>query len=134
MKSLEVDKAYYFDDDLNIFRDFMVSAMVKNLVRDIEAYRNSIDDNESMENVLRDGEKIWKSREKVLSGREKTGKSREKIVGLLSQDGSLTAVALAARIGITPKAVEKQIARLKADGLIERIGPDKGGHWHVIGK
>lgn len=76
-----------------------------------------------------------------MSGREKTGKSgekrsgsREKIVELLSRDGSLTAVALAARIGITPKAVEKQIARLKADGLIERIGPDKGGHWQVIGK
>lgn len=76
-----------------------------------------------------------------MSGREKTGKSREKrsgsrekIVELLSRDGSLTAVALAARIGITPKAVEKQIARLKADGLIERIGPDKGGHWQVIDK
>ena len=141
-KILNEDKEEYIkslvatreNDDLNIFRDFMVSTMVKNLVRDIEAYRNSIDDNESMENVLRDGEKIWKSREKVLSGREKTGKSREKIVELLSRDGSLTAVALAARRGITPKAVEKQIARLKADGLIERIGPDKGGHWHVIGK
>lgn len=83
-----------------------------------------------------------------MSGREKTGEvgrktmkrgekrpgSREKIVELLSRDGSLTALALAARIGITPKAVEKQIARLKADGLIERIGPDKGGHWQVIGK
>lgn len=69
-----------------------------------------------------------------MKSREKRSGSREKIVELLSRDGSLTAVALAARIGITPKAVEKQIARLKADGLIERIGPDKGGHWHVIGK
>ena len=134
-KILNEDKEEYIkslvatreNDDLNIFRDFMVSTMVKNLVRDIEAYRNSIDDNESMENVLRDGEKNWEVGRKIP-------KSREKIVELLSRDGSLTAVALAARIGITPKAVEKQIARLKADGLIERIGPDKGGHWHVIGK
>lgn len=69
----------------------------------------------------------------MKSGEKRSG-SREKIVELLSWDGSLTAVALAAQIGITPKAVEKQIARLKADGLIERIGPDKGGHWQVIGK
>ena len=134
-KILNEDKEEYIkslvatreNDDLNIFRDFMVSTMVKNLVRDIEAYRNSIDDNESVENVLRDGEKNWEVGRKIP-------KSREKIVELLSRDGSLTAVALAARIGITPKAVEKQIARLKADGLIERIGPDKGGHWQVIGK
>lgn len=134
-KILNEDKEEYIkslvatreNDDLNIFRDFMVSTMIKNLVHDIEAYRNSIDDNESRENVLRDGEKNWEVGRKIP-------KSREKIVELLSRDGSLTAVALAARIGITPKAVEKQIARLKADGLIERIGPDKGGHWHVIGK
>ena len=53
-KILNEDKEEYIkslvatreNDDLNIFRDFMVSAMVKNLVHDIEAYRNSIDDNE----------------------------------------------------------------------------------------
>ncbi|HIZ85356.1 MAG TPA: winged helix-turn-helix transcriptional regulator [Candidatus Coprenecus stercoravium] len=60
------------------------------------------------------------------------GKSREKIIALLSEDGALTMAALARRIGITPKAVEKQIARLKADGILERIGPDKGGRWHIV--
>ena len=48
-----------------------------------------------------------------------------------SVDGSLSAAALAARIGITPKAVEKHLARLKAEGILRRIGPDKGGHWTV---
>ena len=60
------------------------------------------------------------------------GKSREKIIALLSEDGTLTMAALARRTGITPKAVEKQIARLKADGILERIGPDKGGRWHIV--
>lgn len=63
--------------------------------------------------------------------REKKTGSREKIIALLSEDGALTMAALARRIGITPKAVEKQIARLKADGILERIGPDMGGRWHV---
>lgn len=61
-------------------------------------------------------------------------KSREKIIALLSQDNTLSATALAKRIGIPPKAVEKQIAGLKADGVLRRIGPDKGGYWQVVEK
>ena len=55
--------------------------------------------------------------------------SREKIIALLSLDSTLSAAALAERIGITAKAVEKQVARMKADGVLRRIGPDKGGYW-----
>ena len=58
-------------------------------------------------------------------------KSREKIVALLSEDGRLSATALAEKIGISPKAVEKNLANLKADGIIECIGPAKGGYWSV---
>ena len=61
----------------------------------------------------------------------KRPKSREKIIAILSEDGKLSAVALAKRIGISAKAVEKHLARLKTDGLIERVGPAKGGHWVV---
>jgi predicted HTH transcriptional regulator len=42
------------------------------------------------------------------------------------------AVALAERIGISAKAVEKHLSNLKADGIIKRIVPDKGGHWEVV--
>lgn len=50
---------------------------------------------------------------------------------MLAEDGKLSAVALAGRIGISAKAVEKHLANLKADGAIERIGPAKGGYWRV---
>ena len=52
-------------------------------------------------------------------------------MALLSEDGKLSAVALAEKIGISAKSVEKHLANLKADGLIERIGPAKGGYWKV---
>ncbi|MCL1608637.1 MULTISPECIES: winged helix-turn-helix transcriptional regulator [Mediterranea] len=61
-------------------------------------------------------------------------KSREKIIALLSQDNSLSAATLAERIGITPKAVEKHIAKMKAEGILKRVGPDRGGHWQVVEK
>ena len=75
-------------------------------------------------------EKIVKSREKTSKGSKKTGKSREKIIALLSENGKLTAAGLAAEIGVTAKAIEKHLAKLKAEGIIEREGP-KGGSWNI---
>jgi len=45
----------------------------------------------------------------------------------------MTTNTLAEAIGISPKAVERHLAKLKNDGLIIRVGPDKGGHWEVVG-
>ena len=47
-----------------------------------------------------------------------TEKSREKIVALLAEDGTLSAAALAAKIGISAKAIEKHLANLKASGIM----------------
>ena len=124
-KILSEDKEEYIkalvatreDDDLEIFRAFMSSMMEKNLLSEIANYLDSIGEEES--------------REKPQKGREKPQKSREKIVALLSEDGKLSAMALAEKIGISAKSVEKHLANLKADGLIERIGPAKGGYWKV---
>ena len=117
-KILKEDKEEYIkalvatreDDNLDIFRDFMSSMMIRNLENEITTYLNSIESEES---------------------KEKTQKSREKIIALLSEDGKLSATALAEKIGISAKAVEKHLANLKADGTIERIGPAKGGYWRV---
>ena len=68
----------------------------------------------------------------VLAVGRKIKKGREKIISLLLEDPMLSATAVATRIGISSKAVEKHFARLKADGILRRIGPDKGGRWEVI--
>ena len=99
-------------EDPSIFRRWMTGLMIRNLRHDIDTYLQSVNDEK---------------------GGEKTTKCREKILELLSGDGSLSAAALAVRIGITPKAVEKHLARLKAEGRLRRVGPDKGGHWMVNG-
>lgn len=77
------------------------------------------------------GRKPQKVGRKPQKSREKTTKSREKIIALLSEDGKLSAAALAEKLGISAKSVEKHLANLKADGIIQRIGPAKGGHWKV---
>lgn len=124
-KILKEDKEEYIkalvatreDDDLDIFRRFMADMMEENLRNEIASYLYSIG--------------VQYSGEKTKEGREKLTKSREKIVELLAENGKLSAAALAGKIGISAKAIEKHLARLKADGIIERIGPAKGGYWRV---
>lgn len=60
-------------------------------------------------------------------------KSSEKILALLRLDPGLSAKGIADTIGITQRAVERHIAKLRDEGRIRRVGPDKGGHWEVIG-
>jgi len=36
--------------------------------------------------------------------------------------------------GLSVGGVEKNILLLKSEGLIRRVGPDKGGHWEVMNK
>ncbi|MDR2728581.1 MAG: hypothetical protein LBB56_05560 [Chitinispirillales bacterium] len=39
---------------------------------------------------------------------------------------------MAVSIGLSVKAVEKNIQQLKIEGLIARVGPKKGGHWKIL--
>ena len=117
-KILKEDKEEYIKalvatretDNLDIFRSFMSSMMERNLQHEITIYLESIGENKS---------------------RVKPEKSRDKIIVFLAEDGKLSAAALAEKIGISVKAIEKHLANLKKDGLIEHIGPAKGGHWKV---
>ena len=70
--------------------------------------------------------------EKADNGREKKAKSREKILSLLQIHPEYSAMKLSDEIGITEKAIEKQLAKLKDAGRIRRDGPDKGGIWIVV--
>ena len=58
-------------------------------------------------------------------------KSSQKIIELMQNDPMITIADLALHVGITERAIKKQIEKMKAQGRIRRIGPDKGGHWQT---
>lgn len=67
---------------------------------------------------------------------QKTGvktrvKTREKILSLIRQDPTISAAEMAEKLGLTVKGVEWQLAKLKSDGAITRIGAANGGKWVV---
>ena len=64
---------------------------------------------------------------------EKRGeKTRDIIIRQIRQNPNVSMSELASAVGISAKAVEKQIARMKKDGLLVRVGPDKGGYWEIV--
>lgn len=68
-----------------------------------------------------DQKTVEKTREKV---REKT---REKILRLIKENPLITTSEIAEKVGFSPKGVEWNIGKLKKEGRIKRIGPDRGG-------
>jgi ATP-dependent DNA helicase RecG len=53
------------------------------------------------------------------------------IIKLMIQQPKISAKAIAEHIGMTSRGVEKNIEMLKKAGVIDRIGPPKGGSWIV---
>lgn len=65
--------------------------------------------------------------------REKTGeKTGEKILTLIAANPSITTAELANQLEVTAKGIEWQISKLKKMGVLEWIGPARGGHWRVV--
>ena len=58
-------------------------------------------------------------------------KSSEKILNLIKNNPETTIASLAKKLGMSTRAIEKQITTLKKKNLIIRIGPAKGGHWEI---
>lgn len=69
--------------------------------------------------------------------REKPGektreKTREKILRAIGDNPLVTTRDLSKMLGLSQKGIEWNIGRLKADGKLTRVGPDKGGRWEVL--
>jgi len=39
---------------------------------------------------------------------------------------------LSETVGISSRKIEENIRKLKAQGVLKRIGPAKGGYWEII--
>jgi Fic family protein len=61
------------------------------------------------------------------------GKTPERILALLADTPALSIPELAQHIGKSESAIERAIRKLREAGRLLRVGPDKGGHWRVLG-
>ena len=91
-----------------------------------------------------------KSLEEIGFGSEKSGASSEEkgigsekssdrpqdmfqvILDAIRKDAKVTAAEIAMHLGVSSRAVQKRFRVLRENGVIRRVGPDKGGSWEII--
>ena len=59
-------------------------------------------------------------------------KTAQKIIDLVISDPSITADNMANKIGVTKRAIEKNIKKLRDMGILVHEGSDKNGYWRII--
>jgi ATP-dependent DNA helicase RecG len=68
----------------------------------------------------------------VESSVKSTVKSSVKIIEMMKENPEVTIPIMAETLRLTTRAVEKNVAKLQAKGIVKRVGPDKGGYWEVL--
>jgi predicted HTH transcriptional regulator len=71
--------------------------------------------------------------QKTTEETETTQKTTQKILSLIKQKSDITRQELAEACGISSDGIKWQLKKLQEKGVIRRVGPDKGGHWEIIG-
>ncbi len=64
---------------------------------------------------------------------ETSVKTSVKIVEAIKTNDRITIPELAEIVDVTERSIERNIQNLQQNGKLVRIGPDKGGHWKIIG-
>ena len=69
----------------------------------------------------------------LKSMQKSTQKSTQKtIIEIIMNYPNVTIPQVAQKLNLNPRGIAKHFKALQDKGLIQRVGPDKGGHWEII--
>ncbi len=58
----------------------------------------------------------------------------QKILEELNNNPYISRIELAAKLNESPVTIQSRLRKLVKEGLVKRVGSDKGGHWKIIKK
>lgn len=58
--------------------------------------------------------------------------SQQRILQLIKQNPKISKRLMAQNIGISTTAIDKNLNSLRDKGIIQRVGPDRGGYWEIV--
>ncbi|MCH9739986.1 MAG: Fic family protein [Epsilonproteobacteria bacterium] len=132
---------------LKSYKDFFIYIPIESMVRDNqEKYYQALEDagssGESTPFIEFMLEVIAKSLQDYIKESKKSVpknvpknvplKRLGKIVELIKKDKDLTVVQIANILKVTDKTIQRDIAKLKEQNQIKRVGSLKAGHWEII--
>ena len=118
------------------FRNALVRANYKNHTKNIHATNEFL--LHFFENLLLGENHILKNREVHVhfsdTVKVQNDTVNDTVFSLIKQNGKIKANEISERLNIGLSTAKRKIKELKEQGMIERIGSDKTGHWKVIKK
>ena len=72
------------------------------------------------------------SSEKNSAGSDKPHDVVQSILCAIRHNPKVSAAEIAMKVGLSSRAVEKRIKTMRENGIIRRVGPDRGGYWEII--
>ena len=125
VKIIREDKAEYIQalvdareqESLEPFREFMLEEHIRNISKEIEAYKKSQTDDPI--NIASDPINAF------------SDPITEQLYRAILKDASLNYAEYATMIGVSEATVKRRLGELKKAGVIIRIGSNKTGHWQV---
>jgi ATP-dependent DNA helicase RecG len=92
---------------------------------------NAKPDNSSQNGIIGGGKSPGNVGKVSGKSMESVGKASEKILDACRERNSITIPELASLIGISERSVERNIQKLRQNGLLKRVGGRKEGHWEI---
>ena len=83
-------------------------------------------------NVLEEWQETTRSDQKRPESDQKNDQMRI-ILELIKSNPSISRTEISEKTGLHDSSVKRRLKTLVDEGLIQRVGPDKGGQWKVIG-
>jgi ATP-dependent DNA helicase RecG len=80
---------------------------------------------------LEEGAPTDRADQKVIASEKTSEKTSEKILAEIRINRQVTIAELSERVGVTTRSIERNLKKLQGTGLLQRIGPAKGGYWVV---
>jgi len=110
--------------------DFFRIQLLHTIVNDLKKNTNDLEND--LKTVSNDLENDLKPGKSDLEKKYGLTANQAKILSEIMQDNNITQQKLSELVGITTKNIRNNIKKLKEKDLLQRIGPDKGGHWRVF--
>jgi len=126
----------------DVANTFFRAGLIESWGRGVDVMVQACREYDSPEPVLRyEDSGFWveflgRNMEKTTQKSSEKGseKSSEKILNIMRVEPHISAKHIAEQLGLSSRAVEKQISQLKKQGQLIRVGSAKGGCWKVLSK
>ena len=117
--------------------DYIANIVENKLTTVLKWANGDISDLIKAENVVEKGadnqmQSATKTKDAAKNVVEKMSEKRRKIIlQFIRENNVISANEIAKILSVNPRTIQRDIEKLKNDGIVERIGGDRGGYWKI---